>query len=102
MSTMQFRLALQILYKDRFASLHRDIAAAAYYRAKQRGFTPGHELDDWLAAEREILAFNGESANAIPRSNANPSAQSPQGELTSVGNSMNPTEWKQLLVNSTA
>lgn len=30
------------------------IAAAAYYRAEQRGFVAGYELDDWLAAEREV------------------------------------------------
>jgi hypothetical protein len=30
------------------------IATAAYRRAEQRGFEPGHELDDWLAAEIEI------------------------------------------------
>lgn len=30
------------------------IAEAAYWRAERRGFTPGHELDDWLTAEREI------------------------------------------------
>ena len=30
------------------------IATAAYYRAQRRGFQPGHELQDWLAAEREI------------------------------------------------
>lgn len=27
----------------------------AYYRSEQRGFEPGHEMDDWLAAEKEIL-----------------------------------------------
>ena len=32
------------------------IAIAAYLRAERRGFAPGHELDDWLAAEREIDA----------------------------------------------
>jgi hypothetical protein len=32
------------------------IAEAAYWRAEQRGFTPGRELDDWLEAEREIDA----------------------------------------------
>lgn len=31
------------------------IAQAAYYRAKQRGFEPGHELEDWIQAESEIL-----------------------------------------------
>lgn len=30
------------------------IAEAAYYRAQKRGFVPGRELDDWLAAEAEI------------------------------------------------
>src|ERR1700722_1761614 len=30
------------------------IATAAYYRAQKRGFRPGHDLEDWLAAEREI------------------------------------------------
>lgn len=30
------------------------IAARAYYRAEERGFIPGHELDDWLKAETEI------------------------------------------------
>jgi hypothetical protein len=32
----------------------RMIAEAAYYRAEQRGFTAGREVDDWLAAEHEI------------------------------------------------
>lgn len=30
------------------------IAQAAYLRAEKRGFTPGSELDDWLAAEVEV------------------------------------------------
>jgi Protein of unknown function (DUF2934) len=32
------------------------IAKRAYEIAERRGFSPGHELDDWLAAEREIEA----------------------------------------------
>lgn len=32
------------------------IAQAAYQRAEQRGFYPGHEVEDWLAAEKEIDA----------------------------------------------
>jgi hypothetical protein len=32
------------------------IAEAAYWRAERRGFAPGHELDDWLHAEREVDA----------------------------------------------
>lgn len=30
------------------------IAEAAYYRAEQRGFSPGLELADWLEAEAEV------------------------------------------------
>jgi hypothetical protein len=30
------------------------IARAAYLRAERRNFAPGHELEDWLAAEAEI------------------------------------------------
>lgn len=35
------------------------IAEAAYFRAERRGFHPGAELDDWLAAEIEIDALLG-------------------------------------------
>lgn len=33
---------------------HELIAQAAYFRAKHRGFEPGHELEDWQAAESEV------------------------------------------------
>jgi type III secretory pathway component EscU len=32
----------------------KDIEAAAYLKAERRGFTPGHETEDWLDAEREV------------------------------------------------
>lgn len=32
------------------------IATAAYYLAAARNFSPGHELDDWLEAERLVHA----------------------------------------------
>ena len=32
------------------------VAERAYFRALHRGFAPGHELDDWLVAEREVAA----------------------------------------------
>ena len=32
------------------------IARAAYFRAEKRGFAPGHETEDWLAAESEVDA----------------------------------------------
>jgi hypothetical protein len=33
---------------------HHLISKAAYYRAEQRSFAPGYELNDWLNAEVEI------------------------------------------------
>jgi hypothetical protein len=33
---------------------HQLIAEAAYLIAGRRGFAPGHELSDWLAAENEV------------------------------------------------
>jgi hypothetical protein len=30
------------------------IAEVAYYNAQQRGFAPGHDWEDWFAAEREV------------------------------------------------
>lgn len=32
------------------------IAKVAYFKAAARGFTPGHEDEDWLNAEREVDA----------------------------------------------
>ena len=33
---------------------HALIAEAAYFRAERRHFAPGHEFEDWLAAEVEV------------------------------------------------
>jgi hypothetical protein len=38
---------------------YRWIAQAAYLRAETRGFAPGGEVEDWLAAEAEFLALHG-------------------------------------------
>jgi hypothetical protein len=38
---------------------HDMVAKAAYYFSEHRGFDPGHELDDWLAAENQIDATFG-------------------------------------------
>jgi hypothetical protein len=44
---------------DRAAVLDADrreamVRTAAYFRAESRGFYPGREVEDWLAAETEI------------------------------------------------
>ena len=36
------------------AARHELISIEAYLRAAQRGFEPGKELDDWLAAEAHV------------------------------------------------
>lgn len=36
------------------ATRHQMIAEAAFLLAQARGFTPSQELEDWLAAEREV------------------------------------------------
>ena len=39
------------------------IAEVAYFRAQRRGFEPGHELEDWFAAEAEVeRRVNGRGA----------------------------------------
>jgi len=42
--------ALVYHHENRQAS----IAEAAYFRSERRGFAPGYELEDWLAAEEEV------------------------------------------------
>jgi len=38
----------------------RRIAEAAYFRAKERNFEPGHEIEDWVEAESEVMGrING-------------------------------------------
>ena len=41
--------------------LKKLIAEAAYYRAKERGFAPGYELQDWIEAEAEVMVRIGRS-----------------------------------------
>jgi len=43
------------------------IARAAYYRALHRGFAPGHETADWLAAEAEVDAQLMSGSAGSPR-----------------------------------
>jgi hypothetical protein len=46
------------------AQIQAWIAEAAYYRAERRGFEPGRETEDWLAAEAEVLARMREGERA--------------------------------------
>ena len=40
--------------------LRQEIQLRAYYRYCERGSTPGADVDDWLAAEREVLGVQTE------------------------------------------
>jgi hypothetical protein len=48
--TPSVRTVVPELSQDR----EKMIADAAYFLAQRRHFAPGHELEDWLQAEREI------------------------------------------------
>lgn len=37
----------------------QEIALRAYQIYQERGGTPGHELEDWTRAERELMQQNG-------------------------------------------
>ena len=34
--------------------VYRLIQESAYFKAKERGFAPGHEVQDWIEAEAEV------------------------------------------------
>lgn len=44
-------------FPDFSQSREEMIRAAAYTHAARRAFMPGHELEDWLAAERQVDEF---------------------------------------------
>lgn len=46
---------------------YRLIQEAAYFRAEQRGFAAGHEVEDWIAAEAEVDAEVSVPAPRKPR-----------------------------------
>jgi hypothetical protein len=51
------------------------VRMAAYLRAERRGFAPGYEIEDWLAAEAEVNA----------RKSAKPAARKPRAGSGSTG-----------------
>ena len=44
--------------------LEEQIRIRAYQLYEQRGYTPGHENEDWLVAEREILSRHDHQQSA--------------------------------------
>jgi hypothetical protein len=48
--------ASQVKKNSSAPDLEAEIRRRAYQLYEQRGCTPGHENEDWLRAEREVLA----------------------------------------------
>lgn len=48
------------------SNLHAVIARRAFEIYEQRGGGHGHDLEDWLQAEREVLAALGTSTQGTP------------------------------------
>ena len=46
--------AITVVPRVAATNQHGMVAEAAYYAAERRGFAPGFEMDDWLAAEQEV------------------------------------------------
>jgi hypothetical protein len=59
------------------ASAEREmmVRMAAYFRAERRGFAPGYEIEDWLAAEAEVT---GRTAAAPARKARKTAARKPK------------------------
>jgi hypothetical protein len=53
--------------KNHSPQLQEKIAELAYFKAEQRGFQPGHEEEDWLIAEREIVINECSNTYANPK-----------------------------------
>jgi hypothetical protein len=49
---------------------HQLIAQAAYFRAQQRNFAPGYEIEDWLSAEAEVEMKLSQTGINTPSENA--------------------------------
>ena len=72
MAKSQSKLTLATQKEDSLSGISSDtalqgedfyqmVSEAAYYRAEKRDFVSGYELEDWVAAEAEILALQKES-----------------------------------------
>ena len=46
------------------SNLEEEIRVLAYQLYEERGYTPGHEHEDWLVAEREILSRHDHQQSA--------------------------------------
>ena len=57
---------------NKHEELRQEIARRAYLRYCDRGCAPGADVDDWLAAERQVFASQGSEAAPDRPSRAKP------------------------------
>ena len=63
--------------------LHRQIAEKAYELFQNRGHVHGHDLDDWVEAERQVIATLGArtmSTEPPRRRSPSPTRRAPHAE----------------------
>ncbi len=63
--------------------LHRQIAEKAYELFQKRGQVHGHDLDDWVEAERHVMATLGArtvSTDPARRRSPSPTRRAPHAE----------------------
>jgi hypothetical protein len=59
-STALIKVARQFVEPLTDDQCHELIAVAAYHLAEGRNFEPGHETEDWLAAESQVRSLGAE------------------------------------------
>ena len=60
------------------------IAIVAYQKAAARGFAPNHDIEDWLAAEREVTSASEQDVPHVGNSMSTDEFQSGPKEVAGV------------------
>ncbi len=63
-TTMAGPKPFEVKKKSSTVDLEEEIRIRAYQLYEERGYTPGHEDEDWLVAEREILGRHDQQQSA--------------------------------------
>ncbi|HEX3351319.1 MAG: DUF2934 domain-containing protein [Terriglobales bacterium] len=63
-ATMPLSQSVEVKKNASNGNLEEEIRVRAYQLYEQRGYTPGHENEDWLVAEREILSRHDQQQSA--------------------------------------
>ena len=61
-------------------ALHQQIEQNAYYLYEQRGYQPGHELEDWLKAEKQLMSAGDDASSMNSAGDEEQSGSRPAGQ----------------------